>query len=143
MTRIELYVRGGGSTNGYLMRYIMRIRNKLKEIAPNLLITPEIRLDFAVRIDGIFFTYGDPAGCSHLKFFKKKGFIAITIAVTLKEDALPVNELLDFFRESLFTGFSQMFDRLLKDKYTLNKEELMKFIKENIESVQKPTEDSL
>lgn len=143
MTKIELYVRGGGSTNGYLMRYIMRIRNKLKEIAPNLLITPEIRLDFAVRIDGIFFTYGDPAGCSHLKFFKKKGFIAITIAVTLKEDALPVNELLDFFRESLFTGFSQMFDRLLKDKYTLNKEELMKFIKENIESVQKPTEDSL
>ena len=143
MTRIELYVRGGGSTNGYLMRYIMRIRNKLKEIAPNLLITPEIRLDFAVRIDGIFFTYGDPTGCSHLKFFKKKGFIAITIAVTLKEDALPVNELLDFFRESLFTGFSQMFDRLLKDKYTLNKEELMKFIKENIESVQKPTEDSL
>ena len=142
MTKIELYVRGGGSTNGYLMRYIMRIRNKLKEIAPNLLITPEIRLDFAVRIDGIFFTYGDPAGCSHLKFFKKKGFIAITIAVTLKEDALPVNELLDFFRESLFTGFSQMFDRLLKDKYTLNKEELMKFIKENIESVQKPTEDN-
>jgi len=36
-----------------------------------------------------------------------------------------------------------MFDRLLKDKYTLNKEELMKFIKETIESVQKPTEDSL
>ena len=142
MTRIELYVRGGGSTNGYLMRYIMRIRNKLKEIAPNLLITPEIRLDFAVRIDGIFFTYGDPAGCSHLKFFKKKGFIAITIAVTLKEDALPVNELLDFFRESLFTGFSQMFDRLLKDKYTLDKEALMNFIKENIESVQKPTEDN-
>ena len=143
MTRIELYVRGGGSTNGYLMRYIMRIRNKLKEIAPNLLITPEIRLDFAVRIDGIFFTYGDPAGCSHLKFFKKKGFIAITIAVTLKEDALTVNELLDFFRESLFTGFSQMFDRLLKDKYTLDKEALMKFIKENIDSIQKPTEDSL
>ena len=143
MTRIELYVRGGGSTNGYLMRYIMRIRNKLKEIAPNLLITPEIRLDFAVRIDGIFFTYGDPAGCSHLKFFKKKGFIAITIAVTLKEDALPVNELLDFFRESLFTGFSQMFDRLLKDKYTLDKEALMNFIKENIDSIQKPTEDSL
>ncbi|ATA87617.1 hypothetical protein CGC50_10920 [Capnocytophaga gingivalis] len=143
MTRIELYVRGGGSTNGYLMRYIMRIRNKLKEIAPNLLITPEIRLDFAVRIDGIFFTYGDPAGCSHLKFFKKKGFIAITIAVTLKEDALPVNELLDFFRESLFTGFSQMFDRLLKDKYILDKEALMNFIKENIDSIQKPTEDSL
>ena len=143
MTRIELYVRGGGSTNGYLMRYIMRIRNKLKEIAPNLLITPEIQLDFAVRIDGIFFTYGDPAGCSHLKFFKKKGFIAITIAVTLKEDALPVNELLDFFRESLFTGFSQMFDRLLKEKYTLDKEALMNFIKENIDSIQKPTEDSL
>ena len=143
MTRIELYVRGGGSTNGYLMRYIMRIRNKLKEIAPNLLITPEIRLDFAVRIDGIFFTYGDPAGCSHLKFFKKQGFIAITIAVTLKEDALPVNELLDFFRESLFTGFSQMFDRLLKDKYILDKEALMNFIKENIDSIQKPTEDSL
>ena len=143
MTRIELYVRGGGSTNGYLMRYIMRIRNKLKEIAPNLLITPDIRLDFAVRIDGIFFTYGDPAGCSHLKFFKKKGFIAITIAVTLKEDALPVNELLDFFRESLFTGFSQMFDRLLKDKYILDKEALMNFIKENIDSIQKPTEDSL
>ena len=36
-----------------------------------------------------------------------------------------------------------MFDRLLKDKYTLNKEELMNFIKENIDSVQKPTEDSL
>jgi hypothetical protein len=143
MTRIELYVRGGGSTNGYLMRYIMRIRNKLKEIAPNLLITPEIQLDFAVRIDGIFFTYGDPAGCSHLKFFKKKGFIAITIAVTLKEDALPVNELLDFFRESLFTGFSQMFDKLLKEKYTLDKEALMNFIKENIDSIQKPTEDSL
>ena len=143
MTRIELYVRGGGSTNGYLMRYIMRIRNKLKEIAPNLLITPEIQLDFAVRIDGIFFTYGDPAGCSHLKYFKKKGFIAITIAVTLKEDALPVNELLDFFRESLFTGFSQMFDKLLKEKYTLDKEALMNFIKENIDSIQKPTEDSL
>ena len=143
MTRIELYVRGGGSTNGYLMRYIMRIRNKLKEIAPNLLITPEIQLDFAVRRDGIFFTYGDPAGCSHLKFFKKKGFIAITIAVTLKEDALPVNELLDFFRESLFTGFSQMFDKLLKEKYTLDKEALMNFIKENIDSIQKPTEDSL
>ena len=143
MTRIELYVRGGGSTNGYLMRYIMRIRNKLKEIAPNLLITPEIRLDFAVRIDGIFFTYGDPAGCSHLKFFKKRGFIAITIAITDKETALPTDELLDFFKESLYIGLSQMFDRLLKDKYTLNKEELMKFIKENIESVQKPTEDSL
>jgi len=36
-----------------------------------------------------------------------------------------------------------MFDRLLKEKYSLNKEELMNFIKENIDSVQKPTEVSL
>jgi len=35
-----------------------------------------------------------------------------------------------------------MFDRLLKDKYTLDKEALMNFIRENIESVQKPTEDN-
>ena len=33
-----------------------------------------------------------------------------------------------------------MFDRLLKEKYSLNKQELMNFIKENIDSVQKPTE---
>ena len=115
----------------------------MKEIAPNFYIAPEIRLHFEVRLDGDFFVFRDPAGCSHLKFFKKKGLIAITIAITDNETALPTNELLDFLKESIFTGFSQMFDRLLKDKYTLNKEELMKFIKETIESVQKPTEDSL
>ena len=95
-----------------------------------------------LALDGNILSYGDPAGCSHLKFFKKRGFIAITIAVTLKEAALPTDELLDFFKQSLYIGFSQMFDRLLKDKYTLDKEALMNFIKENIESVQKPTEDN-
>ena len=114
----------------------------MKEIAPNFCIAPEIRLHFEVRIDGIFYAYKDPAGCSHLKFFKKRGFIAITIAITDNETALPTNELLDFFKESLYIGFSQMFDRLLKDKYTLDKEALMNFIKEKIESVQKPTEDN-
>ena len=142
MLETSISIMGGGRTNKYLMIYITRIKDELKKISPNFCIVPEIRLHFEVRLDGDFFVFGDPAGCSHLKLFKKKGFIAITIAVTLKEAALPTDELLNFFKESLFTGFSQMFDRLLKDKYTLNKEELMKFIKETIESVQKPTEDN-
>ena len=143
MKKITIVAKGGGNTDEYLIKYIMRIQRKIKEIDSDFSIPLEIRFLIEIRIDGDIFSYGDPAGCSHLKFFKKKGFIAITIAVTLKEDALPVNELLDFFRESLFTGFSQMFDRLLKDKYTLDKEALMNFIKENIDSIQKPTEDSL
>ena len=142
MTEVTITLKEGGSVYGSLIRYIIRIECKLQEIASNFLITPEIRLHFEVRIDGIFYAYKDPAGCSHLKFFKKRGFIAITIAVTLKEAALPTDELLDFFKESLYIGLSQMFDRLLKNKYTLDKEALMNFIKENIESVQKPTEDN-
>ena len=142
MEKITIVAKGGGNTDEYLIRYIMRIQRKIKEIAPNFCIAPEIRLHFEVRLDGDFFVFRDPAGCSHLKFFKKRGFIAITIAVTLKEAALPTDELLDFFKESLYIGFSQMFDRLLKDKYILDKEALMNFIKENIESVQKPTEDN-
>ena len=142
MEKITIVAKGGGNTDEYLIRYIMRIQRKIKEIASDFSIPPEIRLHFEIRIDGDFFVFRDPAGCSHLKFFKKRGFIAITIAVTLKEAALPTDELLDFFKESLYIGFSQMFDRLLKDKYTLDKEALMNFIKENIESVQKPTEDN-
>ena len=143
MSEVTITLKEGGSVYSYLIRYIIRIKCKLQEIASNFLITPEIRLHFEVRIDGIFYAYKDPAGCSHLKFFKKRGFIAITIAITDNETALPTDELLDFLKESLFTGFSQMFDRLLKEKYSLNKEELMNFIKENIDSVQKPTEVSL
>ena len=143
MTEVTITLKEGGSVYSSLIRYIIRIECKLQEIASNFLITPEIRLHFEVRIDGIFYAYKDPAGCSHLKFFKKRGFIAITIAITDKETALPTDELLDFFKESLYIGISQMFDRLLKDKYTLNKEELMNFIKENIDSIQKLTEDSL
>ena len=142
MPEVTISIMGGGRTNKYLMIYITRIKNELKEIAPNFCIAPEIRLHFEIRIDGNILSYGDPAGCSHLKFFKKRGFIAITIAITDKETALPTDELLDFFKESLYIGLSQMFDRLLKNKYTLDKEALMNFIKENIESVQKPTEDN-
>ena len=142
MEKITIVAKGGGNTDEYLIRYIMRIQRKIKEIASDFSIPPEIRLHFEIRIDGDILSYRDPAGCSHLKFFKKRGFIAITIAVTLKEAALPTDELLDFFKESLYIGFSQMFDRLLKDKYTLDKEALMNFIKEKIESVQKPTEDN-
>ena len=142
MEKITIVAKGGGNTDEYLIRYIMRIQRKIKEIASDFSIPPEIRLHFEIRIDGDILSYGDPARCSHLKFFKKRGFIAITIAITDKETALPTDELLDFFKESLYIGFSQMFDRLLKDKYTLDKEALMNFIKENIESVQKPTEDN-
>ena len=142
MEKITIVAKGGGNTDEYLIRYIMRIQRKIKEIASDFSIPPEIRLHFEIRIDGDILSYGDPAGCSHLKFFKKRGFIAITIAITDNETALPTDELLDFFKESLYIGLSQMFDRLLKDKYTLDKEALMNFIKENIESVQKPTEDN-
>ena len=142
MSEVTITLKEGGSVYGSLIRYIIRIECKLQEIASNFSIPPEIRLHFEIRIDGNILSYGDPAGCSHLKFFKKRGFIAITIAITDKETALPTDELLDFFKESLYIGFSQMFDRLLKDKYTLDKEALMNFIKENIESVQKPTEDN-
>ena len=109
MEKITIVAKGGGNTDEYLIRYIMRIQRKIKEIASDFSIPPEIRLHFEIRIDGT---------------------------------ALPTDELLDFFKESLYIGFSQMFDRLLKDKYTLDKEALMNFIKENIESVQKPTEDN-
>ena len=132
MEKITIVAKGGGNTDEYLIRYIMRIQRKIKEIASDFSIPPEIRLHFEIRIDGNILSYGDPAGCS----------IAITIAITDNETALPTNELLDFFKESLYIGFSQMFDRLLKDKYTLDKEALMNFIRENIESVQKPTEDN-
>ena len=142
MEKITIVAKGGGNTDEYLIRYIMRIQRKIKEIASDFSIPPEIRFLIEIRIDGDIYSYGDPAGCSHLKFFKKRGFIAITIAITDNETALPTNELLDFFKESLYIGFSQMFDRLLKDKYTLDKEALMNFIRENIESVQKPTEDN-
>ena len=137
MKKITIVAKGGGNTDEYLIKYIMRIQRKIKEIDSDFSIPPEIRFLIEIR------TYGDPAGCSHLKFFKKKGLIAITVAITDNETALPTDELLDFLKESLFTGFSQMFDRLLKEKYSLNKEELMNFIKENIDSVQKPTEVSL
>ena len=143
MKKITIVAKGGGNTDEYLIRYIMRIQRKIEEIDSDFSIPLEIRFLIEIRIDGDIFSYGDPAGCSHLKFFKKKGLIAITIAITDNETALPTDELLDFLKESIFTGFSQMFDRLLKDKYTLNKEELMNFIKENIDSVQKPTEVSL
>ena len=142
MEKITIVAKGGGNTDEYLIRYIMRIQRKIEEIDSDFSIPTEIRFIIEIRIDGDIYSYGDPAGCSHLKFFKKKGLIAITVAITDNETALPTDELLDFFKESLYIGFSQMFDRLLKDKYILDKEALMNFIKENIESVQKPTEDN-
>ena len=142
MSEVTITLKEGGSVYSYLIRYIIRIKCKLQVIASNFIVKPEIRLHFEVRIDGIFYAYKDPAGCSHLKFFKKRGFIAITIAITDKETALPTDELLDFFKESLYIGLSQMFDRLLKNKYTLENESLFNLMKENIESFQKPTEDN-
>ena len=71
MKKITIVEKGGGNTDEYLIRYIMRIQRKIEEIDSDFSIPLEIRFLIEIRIDGDIYSYGDPAGCSLLLFFLK------------------------------------------------------------------------
>lgn len=136
MTKITIFTKyGDADTEVSLVRYIMRIAKCLKEIGESITITPNVQIHIEVRIDGQGYKFGDPSGCSHLRFLKKRGVMANTIAITQEQLELPIPELLSFFKNNILLGLSQILDRLLNEKYILNKENILSMVATSIDGI--------
>ncbi|MFK8273038.1 hypothetical protein [Capnocytophaga canimorsus] len=136
MTKITIFTKYGDiDTEVSLVRYIMGMAKCLKETGGMVTITPNVQIHFEVRIDGQYYKFGDSAGCSHLRFLKKRGVIANTIAITQEQLELPTQELLSFFKNNILIGLSQMLDRLIKEKYELDKEQILSVVKKAIDNI--------
>lgn len=138
MTEITIFTKGGGSTGetyDLFSIYTFKITKHLSDISKEIIINPNVQLHFEVRVDGRLHTFKDPAGCSHLKFFKKRGIIANSIAIKHEQLELSIKNLIAFFNENILLGLSQMLDRLIKEKYELDKEQILSVVKKAIDDI--------
>ncbi|WP_404811890.1 hypothetical protein ACIRNY_09365 [Capnocytophaga canimorsus] len=136
MIKITIFTKGGGTDiNSLFIKHSRGVAKSLKQIGETLTITPNVQIHFEVRVDGENLTFKDPVGCSHLKFFKKRGIIANSIAIKHEQLALSVENLIAFFNENILLGLSQMLDRLLKEKYELDKEHILSIVKKAIDDI--------
>ncbi|MEX6688133.1 hypothetical protein QTN47_11540 [Danxiaibacter flavus] len=82
----------------------------------------------ALRVDGEFISFGDPEGCSNLRYLKTKKTIANTISFgkkILKNEGI----LKKFMAENLVKAFEQMTGKLLREKINIEKDDLMNDLK--------------
>lgn len=136
MTKITIFTKYGGTdTEVSLVRCIMKVAKCLSERGKSITITPNVQIHIEVRVDGQYYKFGDPAGCSHLRFLKKRGVMANTIAITHEQLELPAPKLLSFFKDNILLGLSQILDRLLKEKYILDKENILSMITTSIDDM--------
>ncbi|WP_300673178.1 hypothetical protein [Soonwooa sp.] len=115
MNKFSMFSKYGGADTSPLVRpFEKKIVKILEELNDNAYSINGIQFHIELRVDGDLFRYGDPSGCSHLKYFKKKNLIAITIGVGY--DLFDKKENIDIFlRENLTIAITQMITRIEKE----------------------------
>lgn len=133
MTKITVFTKYGG---GEILPYELKMSKCLSNIGKKIEIDPEIQLHIELRIDGELFKYDDVAGCSHLRFMKKKNVIANTITLTSELfEKFTNNEMINFLEEQIILAISQMLDRLKKEFFSLDKEGILSLLKKELKNI--------
>lgn len=125
---------GGGDTSLIVDPFITKMTKILDEIT-NETNYENINLQFHIefRVDGDIFQYGDPNGCSNLKFFRQKNLVAITIALNydfLKSET----NISEFTKQTFRLAMEKMLDRIAKEKILIDKNDVMKILDIEIEN---------
>lgn len=135
MVKITMFGKFGGDVKNLniISEYSSELSKILKDFGELITVVPDIQFHIEYRIDGDFFKYNDPPGCSNLRLMKKKNVIGNTVAVTHDlMEKLSEFELKEFFKENIVLAISQMIDRLIKDKYELNRGDILSLLEDKL-----------
>jgi len=127
MNKFTVFLKTGGpgDNNKLILPFWKKMNTILDLLSKTKYTNIPIQFHIAIRIDGEIVSYGDPDGCSNLKFFKKKSLIGNTIAISNKLfNSLGFN-VGAFLKENFRLSIKQMTNKLKNEKIEVDEEMLL------------------
>jgi len=133
MVKFSIFSKFGGiSPDSEIYSFERKMTKILDELTESVSSEAQLQFHIEFRVDGDFLQFGDPNGCSNLRFYKKKNLAAITIALScdLLKSGIDIGE---YIEEQFRSAIEKMIDRVMKDKIEINKPFIMEKLDSRIE----------
>ena len=129
MVKFSIFSKLGGGDTSLMVNPFITKMTKILDGITNKTNYEKTNLQFHIefRVDGDFYQYGDPNGCSNLKFFRQKNLVAITFALNydfLKSET----NISEYIKETFRLAIEKMLDRIVKEKIPIDKSDVLKVL---------------